>query len=46
MRTNLPCLPLIQERFWNIVKDKEEYENIKYPEFDIRMFPQTWGVQL
>lgn len=44
MRDSLPCLPLIQERFWNAVKDKDEYKSIKYfPEFVFRMFPQTWG---
>lgn len=42
MRTELPCLPLIQERFWNTVKD--EYKQLKcYPEFSLIMFPQTWG---
>lgn len=44
MRTDLPCLPLIQARFWNAVKDKEEYANYKYsPEFRMYMFPQMWG---
>lgn len=37
-------MPLIQERFWNEVKDKEEYSNGKYrPEFEMYMFPQVWG---
>lgn len=44
IRTELPCLPLIQERFWNVVKDKEEYTKSKYPpEFEFYMFPQVWG---
>lgn len=44
MRTKLPCLPLIQEKFWNVVKDKKEYAKSKYlPEFEIYMFPQVWG---
>lgn len=44
MRLALPCLPLIQERFWNEVKEKEEYAKSKYwPEFEMYMFPQMWG---
>lgn len=44
IRTELPCLPLIQERFWNEVKDKEEYTKVKYlQEFEFYMFPQAWG---
>lgn len=44
IRTELPCLPLIQERFWNEIKDKEEYTKVKYlPEFEFYMFPQIWG---
>lgn len=44
MRSDLPCLPLIQERFWNEVKEEKEYAKQKYyPEFELRMFSQTWG---
>lgn len=40
---NLPCLPLIQERFWNAIKDKLIPEEKKYyPDFRLYMFPQTW----
>lgn len=40
---NLPCLPLIQERFYNVIKDKEDFNIKYYPEFEMHMFPQTWG---
>lgn len=44
MRDNYPCLPLVQERFWNEIKDKEEYKELKYyPDFEVCVFPQTWG---
>lgn len=44
MRTDLPCLPLIQERFWNAIKDElDENEKKYYPEFEMLMFKQTWG---
>lgn len=45
IRTELPCLPLIQERFWNEVKNKEEYGRgiCCWPEFEFYMFPQVWG---
>jgi len=44
MRTELPCLPLIQERFWNAIKDDLSEEEKKYrPEFTMDMFEQTWG---
>lgn len=44
MRSELPCLPLIQERFWNAIKDDLNEEERKYcPEFVMNMFPQTWG---
>lgn len=44
MRTELPCLPLIQERFWNAIKDEmDEKEKKYYPEFEMTMFMQTWG---
>lgn len=44
MRTDLPCLPLIQERFWNAIKDElSEEEKKYYPEFEMMMFKQTWG---
>lgn len=37
-----PDLKLIQERFWNAIKDNEEYKKYR-PEFSMYMFPQTWG---
>lgn len=44
MRTELPCLPLIQERFWNAIKgDLSEQESKYYPDFEMTMFKQTWG---
>ena len=44
MRIELPCLPLIQERFWNAIKDNLTKEGKKYyPEFEMTMFLQTWG---
>ena len=44
MRTELPCLPLIQERFWNAIKDDLTKEDKRYyPEFQMTMFLQTWG---
>ena len=44
MRTSLPCLPLIQERFWNAIKDELSDNDKKYcPEFEFTMFLQTWG---
>lgn len=42
MRTDLPCLPLIQERFWNAIKDElDENEKKYYPDFEMMMFKQT-----
>ena len=42
-----PCLPLIQERFWNKIKDSALYytegEKRIYPEFDVIVFSQIWG---
>lgn len=44
MNADLPCLPLIQERFWNAIKDDLSKEEKKYrPEFEFTMFLQTWG---
>lgn len=40
---NVPCLPLIQERFYNAIKDKENFNIKYYPDFEMYMFPQTWG---
>ena len=42
MHTNFPCLPLIQERFYNAVKTQFPKE-LKYPTYDIQMFSQVWG---
>lgn len=40
----LPNLPLVQERFYNAIKDSEFVKETKYmPEFSMWMFPQTWG---
>lgn len=41
MRTDLPNLPLIQERFYNHIKP--ELGDVKYPEFEVTVFLQTWG---
>ena len=39
-----PNLPLIQERIWNAIKDLDFIQNTKYyPEFEVYVFPQTWG---
>ena len=44
MRADLPCLPLIHERFWNEIKEElSEEEKKYYPEFEMTMFLQTWG---
>ena len=44
MRIELPCLPLVQERFWNAIKDDLTKEDKKYyPEFEMTMFLQIWG---
>lgn len=55
MITNLPCLPLIQERFhneirklypmskWDINTPKNIMDAVKYPDFDFCMFSQFWG---
>lgn len=44
MRVELPCLQLIQERFWNEVKNRNEYAKNEYlPELKFYMFPQVWG---
>lgn len=40
MREKLPCLPLIQERFLNVIK--EDLGDC-YPEFEMTMFPQIWS---
>ena len=39
---NLPCLPLIQERFVQAVKLYAK-ETKYYPEIEMYMFPQMWG---
>lgn len=41
MRTKLPNLELIQERFYNHIKS--ELNNLNYPEFELTVFLQTWG---
>jgi len=44
MKTTLPCLPLLQERFWNIIKGTPIFErNHIAPSFNFTMFNQTWG---
>ena len=44
MKAELPCLPLIHERFWNAIKDELSKEEKKYqPEFEMNMFLQIWG---
>lgn len=37
----LPNLPLLQERFWNLIK--EEFSNKEIPDFSIYVFPEIWG---
>lgn len=39
---DLPCLPLIQERFYNQIKDDERFKKY-HPVITMYMFPQTWG---
>ena len=39
---DLPCLPLIQERFYNKIKDDERFKKY-HPEITMYMFPQGWG---
>lgn len=43
MRNEYPNLPLIEERFRNILKETDWADNVKYPEFEVRVFLQTWG---
>lgn len=47
MRTELPCLPLIEERFLNEIRrndaTKEEANNIKWFDADMTVFKQIWG---
>jgi hypothetical protein len=44
MRAELPCLPLIQERFFYAIKDElSEEEKKYYPKFKFTMFCQIWG---
>lgn len=37
---NLPCLPLIQERFLNAIHD--QFIEYKHPDIKMLMFPQAW----
>lgn len=37
----LPCLPLIQERYMNEVR--KHIPDLRYAELEMRMFPQAWG---
>lgn len=51
----LPCLPLIEERFhneirkrypmskWDVYTPKNIMDAVKYPEFDFHVFSQVWG---
>ncbi len=42
--TNLPNLSLIQERFYNAIKEDLAKNQTKYPVFEIMaVFSQTWG---
>ncbi len=44
MMTNLPNLPLIQERFYNAIKEELTKEQARYPGFEVKaVFLQTWG---
>lgn len=41
MYSELPCLPLVVDRHWNMARKLKE--DIKWSELDVYMFPQTWG---
>ena len=41
--TNLPCLPLLKERFLNKIKNDIKDTTIKYPRVKMNMFLQTWS---
>ena len=48
MRKQVPDLRLIEERFWNHIKDTEVYKDYGCtygwaPEFDLYVYPQWWG---
>jgi hypothetical protein len=46
MNTEYPCLPLIQERFWNAIKDDaptREKIGDRQPSFDVTVFSEWWG---
>ena len=44
MRKHVPNLELIEERFWNYIKDTEIYKEYRWaPEFSLYMYPQWWG---
>ena len=43
MRNNLPCLPLIVERFVNAAKKHLAGENRYVPDCAVQVFPQVWG---
>lgn len=41
---DLPNLPLVQERFYNAIKEELVKEQIRYPNFEVMaVFLQTWG---
>ncbi len=41
---NLPNLPLIQERFYNAIKEELTKNQTRYPVFEVMaVFLQTWG---
>ena len=48
MRIELPCLPLIQERFWNAIKDDLTKEDKKYypdaEEVGLLLFDNKLGI--
>lgn len=42
--SNLPNLPLVQEKFYNAIKEELTKEQAKYPDFEVMaVFLQTWG---
>lgn len=43
MYKELPCLPLIQERFLNCIGSELKFQETKYPDFELTVFQQTWG---
>lgn len=43
MVSDFPLLQLIQERFWNHIKDHESCKDYRYPTIELYVFPQMWS---